>query len=161
MAKAMSTARSVLGSFGSCSLRWRIQMDKFEVEIYRDGKWWMANIPALDLLTQARRLSAIEDAARDAIAVTLDVPNSAFDMNVKLLPIGELDVDAIRCEIDRAHAEAEALEREASTKSKELTRNLARAGVPVRDIGTIIGLSHQRAHQLVHEGSGTGDAGGN
>lgn len=136
-------------------------MTSYDVEIYRDGKWWMADIPELDVLTQSRRLSAIEDAAREAIAVTLDVAGNTFGMNVTMRPIGELDVDAVRAEIDRAHAEAEVLEREASSKAKELTQNLARAGVPVRDIGTIIGLSHQRAHQLVHDRSGTGTAGGN
>ena len=136
-------------------------MNRYDVEIYRDGKWWMADIASLDLLTQSRRLANIESAAREAIAVTLDADPDSFSINVRMRPIGEIDVDALRDEIDHAQAAAAALEREVAAKSKELTRSLAKAGVPVRDIGTIIGLSHQRAHQLVHEGSGPGDAGGN
>lgn len=124
-------------------------MNKYEVEIYRDGKWWMADIAALDLLTQARRIAHIEDAARDAIAVTLNVTPESFEISMSLRPIDGVDVDNITAEIDRAHSAAEELEQQATAKSKELTKNLAAAGVPLRDIGTIIGRSHQRAHQLL------------
>ena len=126
-------------------------MNRFAVEIYRDGKWWMADIPALDLLTQSRRLAAIETATREAIAVTLDTSPDSFDVEMSIRPIGDIDVETIRTEINRAQQTVEALEREVSARSKELTRSLAEEGVPVRDIGTIIGLSHQRAHQLINE----------
>jgi hypothetical protein len=136
-------------------------MTSFDVEVYRDGKWWMADIASLDLLTQSRRLANIDAVAREAIAVTLDANPDSFSINVKMRPIGEIDVDALRDEIDHVQAAAAELERTVAAKSKELTQSLAKAGVPVRDIGTIIGLSHQRAHQLVHEESGAGDAGVN
>jgi hypothetical protein len=124
-------------------------MAKFIVEVYRDGKWWMADIAALDLLTQARRIANIEHAAREAIAVTLDVDPLDCDVEIRMRPISDIDVEALRAEIHRAHDAATVLEREATARSKELTRRLAQAGVPLRDIGTIIGFSHQRAHQLL------------
>lgn len=124
-------------------------MTNYEVEVFRDGKWWMADISELDVLTQARRLAQIEDAARDAIAVTLDIAPNSFDMTMSMRPIDGLDIDDITAEIQRVHGAAEELEKQATAKSTELTRNLAAAGVPLRDIGTIIGRSHQRAHQLL------------
>jgi hypothetical protein len=64
-------------------------------------------------------------------------------------PISDIDVETLRAEIRRVHDAASILEREATVRSKELTQRLAQAGVPLRDIGTIIGFSHQRAHQLL------------
>lgn len=45
----------------------------YEVEVTREAKWWMVSIPEIDGLTQARRLSEVEQMAREYIAVTLDV----------------------------------------------------------------------------------------
>jgi len=124
-------------------------MSKHIVDVYRDGKWWMADISALDILTQARRIAHIEHAAREAIAVTLDVDPLDFEVEVRMRPISDIDVESLRAEIHRVSDAASALEREATVRSKELTQRLANAGVPLRDIGTIIGFSHQRAHQLL------------
>jgi hypothetical protein len=124
-------------------------MTEHIVEVYRDGKWWMADIAALDILTQERRIANIEHAAREAIAVTLDVDPLGFEVEIRMRPISDIDVEALRAEIHRAHDAASVLEREATVRSKELTQRLAQAGVPLRDIGTIIGFSHQRAHQLL------------
>ncbi len=55
-------------------------MPKHIVEVYRDGKWWMADIAALDILTQERRIANIEHAAREAIALTLNVDPLDFDL---------------------------------------------------------------------------------
>jgi hypothetical protein len=46
----------------------------YDIEVTRDGKWWMIHIPVLDGLTQARFPGEIEDMARDYIAVTTDTP---------------------------------------------------------------------------------------
>lgn len=50
-------------------------MPTFDIEITRDGRWWMIHIPALDGLTQARFQGKIEDMApRSCIAVTTGLP---------------------------------------------------------------------------------------
>ena len=46
----------------------------YDIEVTRDGKWWIIHIPVLDGLTQARFPGEIEDMARDYIAVTTDTP---------------------------------------------------------------------------------------
>lgn len=49
-------------------------MPTYDIEVTRDGRWWMIRIPALDGLTQAEFPGEIEDMARDYIAVTTDTP---------------------------------------------------------------------------------------
>jgi hypothetical protein len=46
----------------------------YDIEVTRDGHWWMIHIPALDGVTQACHPCEIEYMARDYIAVTLDIP---------------------------------------------------------------------------------------
>jgi hypothetical protein len=120
------------------------------VNVYREGKWWLVDVPAIEGLTQARRLSEARLMARELIAVTLGVPLSEVGVEVSLGPIGGLTDLAERVgEIasDRAHARE--LEARAATASEKLARELVEAGVPLRDIGTVLGVSHQRVHQLV------------
>jgi hypothetical protein len=76
-------------------------MPTYDIDVTRDGRWWMIHIPALDGLTQARFPGEIEDMARDFIALVTDTP------------IGEIRVN--RREITVSHApdasELEAIER--------------------------------------------------
>jgi hypothetical protein len=53
-------------------------MHTYDVEMYRDGPWWMIRIPELDGLTQARHPVEIEEMAREYIAVTTDQPIDAI-----------------------------------------------------------------------------------
>jgi len=45
----------------------------YDVEVYRDGPWYMIRIPDLDGLTHARHPGEIEDMARSYIAVSTDL----------------------------------------------------------------------------------------
>ena len=47
-------------------------MPTYDIEVTRDGRWWMVHIPALDGLTQARFPEEIEDMARSYIALVTD-----------------------------------------------------------------------------------------
>lgn len=61
-------------------------MPTFDIEVSRDGRWWMIQVPALagfvhpdgsvncSTFTQAETEDEIEHMARDFIAVTLGVP---------------------------------------------------------------------------------------
>ena len=40
--------------------------------VYRDGRWYMIEIPEIDGLTQADSKDEVEHMAKDLIAVTLD-----------------------------------------------------------------------------------------
>ena len=45
---------------------------KYEVNVRRDGEFWLIQIPALDGVTQAERLEDVEMMARDYIATVTD-----------------------------------------------------------------------------------------
>jgi hypothetical protein len=46
----------------------------YDVEVTREGRWWMIRIPELDGLTQARWPGEIRRMARSYIAVSTDQP---------------------------------------------------------------------------------------
>lgn len=125
-------------------------MTNYRAEVTRDGKWWMVSIPELDGLTQARRLGETEQMAREFIAVTTGQPieevSVELTINVPGVENAGTRADAIR----RERAEAAALEARAIAESKRLAQDLAAKSVPVRDIGEILGVTFQRASQLVN-----------
>jgi predicted RNase H-like HicB family nuclease len=59
----------------------------YTVEVEREPGWWIIRAPDLgDLTTQARRLGAVEENARQAIAVWLDVDLEAVEVTPVLHP---------------------------------------------------------------------------
>jgi len=122
---------------------------KYEVTVTRDGKWWMVEVPELDILTQARRLSEVEEMARSAIAVTTQ--GDDFDIVLHYGDIGSMKLDAEVYAIAAEKAELNALGSTVSRHQATLARRLAGEHVPVRDIGAILGVSFQRAQQLVNQ----------
>ena len=125
-------------------------MTTYEATAVREGKWWMVSIPAIDGLTQARRLSEAANMAREYIAASQNVPLEQVAVELRFAPIGGIeDVAEQVAAISDDRARAAELERAASRQTTELAQRLAAADVPVRDIGAILHISHQRAHQLV------------
>lgn len=114
----------------------------------REGRWWMVTVPGAGV-TQARRLADVPDMARELVAVTLDAPLDDVEVQVTVAPFDGIDVTGELDGIREARAQSLRLEREASDRAVALARTLAQRDVPLRDIGTILGVSHQRAHQLV------------
>lgn len=121
-----------------------------EVQVTRDGRWWVIAVPEIDQLTQARRLADVEQNVREMIAVWLDVPVDSFAVNVTIGDVGTVRAVSERATLIRAERlAADELARAASARATELAHELATAGVPVRDIGAVLGVSFQRAQQLV------------
>jgi hypothetical protein len=107
----------------------------------------MISVPEIDGITQARRLTEVEQAARELIAVTLDVRLSEVAVDVSL-DIDGIDVESTIDTISKEKAEAARLEEDAAVKTKTLVKDLVAHNVPLRDIGAMLGLSFQRVHQL-------------
>lgn len=130
-------------------------MTTYRVNVHREDRWWIIRIPSLDgtagldeCLGQARRYEDIEKEARDIITVVADVAPSTIDLDVHVR-VDDVDVSAAAAEIARERrvaAEADARARQASL---DIAERLKAAGVPVRDIGAVTGLSFQRVQQLV------------
>lgn len=122
---------------------------RFHANAYLDGKWWMVEIPELGGLTQARKLTEVTLMAREFIAATLDIPIDSFEFELTIERVHELDIAARVARIQREKAQAAELERQANQEAQALARELAEQSLTVREIGVILGVSHQRAHQLL------------
>ncbi|KXX56830.1 hypothetical protein [Rhodococcus sp. LB1] len=125
-------------------------MKVYKVEVTRDGKWWMVSIPELDGLTQARRLGETEQMAREFIAVETGTPIADVVVDLGVAVGAVTDASARAEQIRKDREEAARLESLALTESRILAQCLAKENVPVRDIGELLGVTFQRASQLVN-----------
>jgi hypothetical protein len=108
----------------------------------------MVAIPEIDGLTQARRIDEAELMARELIAVSLGVALAEVAVTVTVESVGEVPVRSIVERIESDRRAAAELERGASRRAIELAKQLAAENVTVRDVGSILHVSYQRAHQL-------------
>jgi hypothetical protein len=100
-------------------------------------------------LSEVSRLDQAEESIREAIAFVADIAPDSFDVEV-VPDIPEAARKHLRAV--RAHrVEAEHQQQAAAFESREAARELVGAGLSLRDVGTVMGVSHQRAHQLVKD----------
>lgn len=129
-------------------------MKTYEVSVRREGRWWMVEVPELDGLTQARRLDEVERVAREFIAVTTDVPLSKVAAEVSVVEAGGRDLLEARTLVDALRRRAKDLEALIAELTREVASALTAADVPVRDVSSVLGVSHQRVSQLVQSALG-------
>lgn len=121
-------------------------MSTYTALVSRDGKFWHVEVPEIDRVTQARNISEVDDMARDLIAIMAGVEPDSFELDVRIqLP------DSVRAhlsEVERARgAETEARSR-AAAELRAAAAELKNAGLSVRELGAVLGISYQRASQL-------------
>lgn len=119
----------------------------YHADVTRDGKFWHIHVPQVNRSTQARHVAEIEPMARDLIAIMDDVAPDSFDltMSIKLPKDAQEHIDAAR----ELRQEADDLNRRATEESRIAARELAE-DMPLRDVAGLLGVSHQRVHQLVN-----------
>lgn len=124
-------------------------MRRFRVDVRRGERWWILSIPAIPAAhSQARSLREVEATARDLIALMLEIPPTSFDVDIDIdLPVAASEHLARAQDLRQQAALAQSA---AAAESRAAARALAATGMPLRDIGTALGVSHQRAHQLVN-----------
>jgi predicted RNase H-like HicB family nuclease len=126
-----------------------VRPDQWLVEATRSGSWWAIRVADLPgVFSQCRRLDQVEQHAREAIALVLDIDQGeagAIDVTVvSPAAITEL-VQSVRQADDTARHAAEA----AAHTRKRAARTLVDQGYPLRDVGQLIGISHQRVSQIL------------
>lgn len=121
----------------------------YDVKVVRDGKWWMIEIPELDGLTQARRLGDVTNMAVDYIALVTNADEKDVKIRIVAMIVDHIDYAERQSRLDEAKAKQAEAEQLVKKETLELAHKLADEDVPVRDIGEILGVSYQRAHQLV------------
>ena len=116
----------------------------------RTGGWWAIEVPDLPgVFSQARRLDQVSAMARDAIAAFLDVSQDSVEIEVE--PRLAKDLETLVTRAKRVREGAELMQRESVDLTRTAVISLADAGLTVRDIGRVVGLSHQRIAQILVE----------
>jgi formylmethanofuran dehydrogenase subunit E-like metal-binding protein len=117
----------------------------YEVTAELEGRLWYIEVPALDRATQARNVGEIEFMAKDLI--TIFTEESSPEVHVTLvLP------DSVQEALDRAAVlrETEAESRQAAAQAtRQAARMLREQHLTLSDVGAVLGVSHQRAQQLI------------
>ena len=129
-------------------------MKTYRAEIERDGRFWRVRVPDIDRSTQARNLSEAEAMVRDLIAIMTDVPQSSFAVDMKII----LPED-VQLELDQSQAlreQAKQSQAEAARLARDAAHRLHVLGLSLRDIGQALGVTFQRAKQLVDEAARSG-----
>ena len=113
----------------------------------REGGWWFLVVDGVKgAYTQARRLDLAEAMVRDVLAMVLGVPEDSFDVTI------EPDLGAVAevvAEARRDRAALEVAQERARRATDDALAALQGAGLAVRDIGALLGLSHQRVAKML------------
>ena len=121
----------------------------YRVEVVRSGGWWAITVPAfVGVFSQAKRLDQVEDRAREAISLMLDVDeDDVGDLDVAVTPPARV-ADLLEA-LEESVAAADEATRSAVAVRREIAELLRAEGLPMRDVGELIGVSHQRVSQLL------------
>jgi hypothetical protein len=98
-----------------------------------DGRW----------ATQAKRLDVLRRHVVEVVALMADEEITVDDVVVDV--VGQDEAEVLRQDRARVDAEGEDVQR----RTEELARRLGEQGLTMRDIGTLTGISYQRAHQIL------------
>lgn len=120
-------------------------MSHYTIDITREGKFWLIHIPELNGITQAYTWNEIPLMATEFISLMTGESRENITVNIHSVTLGD------NTSVNEA-LRARSIAREADEKAAILTAQAARTlrdeGLPLREVGAVLGVSHQRAAQL-------------
>jgi DNA-directed RNA polymerase specialized sigma subunit len=129
-------------------------METYRVSATRQGAWWSLvahDVGGREVASQTRRLDHAEEAIGEAIALVLDVDRSAFAVDVvpdlASVPVSDeaREAIAIRRELDD-------LTERARLRTPPAVAELRGAGLTVRDVARLMGVTPSRVSQIEQQG---------
>lgn len=113
------------------------------------GRLWHIEVDGLEGATQAKRSAEIDGIVRDFISEMTGEKASRISVNISVkLP---KDVTKALNDAEQLRAEAEQARKAAAMKVSTAAKLLKEDGFTVRDIGLALGVSFQRAQQLIKQ----------
>jgi DNA-binding NarL/FixJ family response regulator len=121
----------------------------YKAKVTRGGQshLWVIHIPGIRTTVQTRSLRKMDNLVSRLIHESTGEPTARIHIDYEVvLPraVRERMARAKRLRQTAAQAQAKATE-----ESRAVARYLHDVGMPLREIGRTLGLSHQRAHQLL------------
>jgi DNA-directed RNA polymerase sigma subunit (sigma70/sigma32) len=131
-------------------------MTSYRVTANRDGDWWSlvaADVGGREVASQSRRLDQADRAIREAIALVLDVDHDTFGLVITpdLRPAAVSDETLEVLDLRRELAE---LSDRARQRTPAAVAELRRAGLTVRDVAQLLGVTPSRISQIEKQGVG-------
>lgn len=123
-------------------------MTTYTVTAERGRRWWLLQcVEHPGAISEVIRLDQAADAMREAIAFVAEVDPATVEVDLRpVVPTAVTEhVQAAAHYREQAHG----ANRSAAQESRAAARALRDSGLSVRDVGTVLGISHQRAHQLL------------
>lgn len=127
----------------------RTRTKSYQVNAVRSGKSWAITVPALTgVFSQSKRLDQVEAMAREAIAMMLDI-NEADVGDIEVVVTPPADVVDLLEKLKASEATATEATEAAVEARRQVAKLLRDEGLPMRDVGKLIGVSHQRVSQIL------------
>lgn len=124
----------------------------YTVEATRNGSWWSLQCREVPgALSQSRSLAEAKKIMPEAIAFVADVPETAVEVTV--VPIVPSAAQEHLQEAARLREIVATANSQAASESRQAAEELRKLGMTVRDIGETLGVSYQRASQLLASAS--------
>lgn len=109
--------------------------------------WWVVTVPDLPgAITQSRRLDQVSDDVAEVIELMTGETPGSYEIDLQWS--APVDADAKAHTARDLRAEAERAAERAAAATKQAVEALSAEGFTYRDIGTMTGVSYQRAQQL-------------
>jgi predicted RNase H-like HicB family nuclease len=124
-------------------------MSTYTVRYERDETgWWVATVKEIrGCHTQGRTIDQSRRRIREALGLFVDDADEAELIDDIALPAKARNLlRQVHATRKRAEGETIKLQKSTAAAAKILTKEL---GVSIRDAGELLGLSHQRVHQLL------------
>ncbi len=123
----------------------------YQVQVFRDGGYWILDVPELNATGQARSLVTAEKTARELVALWQDVP---VDQVQVIMDYSRIDPEALKmiAGARSAQAQAEEMTLSAARYRREAVRRLVRTnGLSLRDAAVVLGVNSARVQQLLKD----------
>ncbi|WEV69702.1 hypothetical protein OZX73_02135 [Bifidobacterium sp. ESL0775] len=122
-----------------------VHQASYSVTVEPDEKYWILTIPGVGV-TQARTLSEVDTMARDLIEIMTGDRDFAIKQEMRFPEEVEAHLEAMKRYREQSR-QANAL---AARESRKAAKGLRKVGLTLRQIGQALGISYQRAGQLVN-----------
>jgi tetratricopeptide (TPR) repeat protein len=111
--------------------------------------WWVLQGVEYGAVSQVRRLADAATEIREALAYLSGLAEDAFDIEVTYTP--PPDYLEAQQKYEQALKQVDDAKAAAHHHNRAAAKTLSNIGMTTRDIGTIMGISHQRAAQLIKD----------
>jgi predicted RNase H-like HicB family nuclease len=126
-------------------------MKRYEVTCEWDGYYWVASVDGIPgAFTQAKRLDQVPAHVVEVIKLMTGKTIDANAVDIRHLHVDD-EVDPLAEEIATLDREFDQLLHALAQRRRRVAKAMKKRRFPLRDIGVVTHLSHQRVHQLLSE----------